>query len=138
LKLMVLGNLIVEDRGKISGQRVLDSDGPKTEASMTMEGNYNGVETVEIATYWSVPREGGAMYGEGRGVITSKDGKEMASWTGQGIGRMESGKIRFRGSIFFRTAFIGGKLSFLNNKVGVFEFEADQQGNCSSKVWEWN
>ena len=42
------------------------------------------------------------MYGEGQGVITSKDGKEMASWTGQGIGKMESGKIRFRGSIFFR------------------------------------
>jgi hypothetical protein len=134
---MVLGDLIVEDRGKITGQRVLDPNGPKTEASMTMEGTYNGVETLEIATYWSVPREGGVMYGEGQGVITSKDGTKMASWIGQGIGKMESGKIRFRGSIFFRTTSTGGKLSFLNNTVGVFEFEADQEGNCSSKVWEW-
>jgi hypothetical protein len=133
---MALGDLIVEDKGKITGQRVLDSNGPKTEASMTMEGTYNGVDTVEVATYWSVPRDGGAMYGEGQGVITSKDGKETASWTGQGIGRMESGKVRFCGSIFFRTS-SSGKLSFLNNTVGVFEFEANQEGDCSSKVWEW-
>jgi hypothetical protein len=57
---MVLGELIIEDRGKITGQRVLDVEGPK-----------------------------------------------------------------------------GGKLSFLNNLVGVFEYEVDEMGNCSSKVWEW-
>ena len=28
---MALGELIVEDRGKITGQRVLDVDGPKIE-----------------------------------------------------------------------------------------------------------
>ena len=31
----------------------------------------------------------------------------------------------------------GGKLSSLNNTVGVFEYEEDEQGNCSVKVWEW-
>jgi hypothetical protein len=36
------------------------------------------------------------MYGEGQGVITTKDGQDMATWTGQGIG-----KIRFTGSTFF-------------------------------------
>jgi hypothetical protein len=28
-------------------------------------------------------------------------------------------------------------LSFLNNMVGVFEYEVDETGNCSSKTWEW-
>jgi hypothetical protein len=133
---MVLGDLIVEDRGKITGQRVLDAEGPKIETSMTMQGNYRGAETTEMATYWSVPRDAGVMYGEGQGVITTKDGREMATWIGQGVGTSSGGKIRFRGSIFFRTS-SKAKLSFLNNLVGVFEFEADEQGNCSSKVWEW-
>ena len=36
------------------------------------------------------------MYGKGQGVVTTKDGQEMATWTGQGIGRFSSpGKISF-------------------------------------------
>jgi hypothetical protein len=67
----------------------------------------------------------------------SKDGQEMATWTGQGIGRfIGPGKIRFIGSLFFSTA-SAGKLAFLNNLVGVFEYESDESGNTSSKVWEW-
>jgi|SRR6266545_7462887 hypothetical protein len=134
---MVLGELIVEDKGKITGQRVLDANGPKIETSMTTVGTYRGTEATEIATYWSIPQEDGIMYGEGEGVITTKDGQEMATWTGQGVGKSTAGKIRFCGSIFFKASLNGGKLSFLNNLVGVFEFEADEQGNCSSKVWEW-
>ncbi|MGI8719561.1 MAG: hypothetical protein ACR2KF_03460, partial [Nitrososphaeraceae archaeon] len=98
---------------------------------------YRGAETREIPTFWSIPNEDGGMYGEGQGVITTLDHQDMATWTGQGIGKFEGSIMKFRGSIFFRTSSIEGQLSFLNNLVGVFEFEADQQGNCSSKVWEW-
>ena len=67
----------------------------------------------------------------------SKDGQEMATWTGQGIGRFTSpGKIRFTGSLFFNISSTG-KLAFLNNLVGVFEYETDELGNTSSKLWEW-
>ena len=88
-----------------------------------------------------VLREGGVIYGKGQGIVTTRDRHEMATWTGRGIGRFTgSGKISFRGSLFFQTpsaAKEGGKLSFLNNLVGVFEYEVDEMGNCSSKVWEW-
>jgi hypothetical protein len=134
----MLGDQIGEYKGKITSQRVLDIvDGrPKMEVSV---GRYKGVETTEIVTYWASPRpSGGAMYGEGQGVITTKDGQDMATWTGQGIGRFSgSGKIRFTGSIFFSAPSSAGKLAFLNNIVGVFEYESDEQGNASSKVWEW-
>jgi hypothetical protein len=82
---------------------------------------------------------GNEMYGEGQGVITTKDGQGMATWTGQGIGRFNGpGKISFRGSVFYSTgSSSGGKLSFLNNRIGVFEYEVDEQGNCSVKAWEW-
>ena len=82
-------------------------------------------------------RPGGAMYGEGQGVLMSKDGQEMATWTGQGIGRFTSpGKIRFTGSLFFSTSSTG-KLAFLNNLVAVFEYQSDESGNTSAKAWEW-
>jgi hypothetical protein len=41
---MTLGELIIEDRGKITGQRVLDVEGPKIESSFAMEGKYKGAE----------------------------------------------------------------------------------------------
>jgi len=79
------------------------------------------------------------MYAEAQGVITAKDGEGMATYVGQGIGRSTSpGKVRFHGSVFFSTTLTGGRrLSFLDNMVGVFEYEGDEQGNCSVKVWEW-
>jgi len=44
------------------------------------------------------------LYGEGQGIITTKDGQGMAIWTGQGIGKFTApGKVSFRGSIFLRT-----------------------------------
>jgi hypothetical protein len=48
------------------------------------------------------------------------------------------GKVSFRGAIYLQTpSSEGGKLSNLNNMVGVFEYETDEMGNCSSKTWEW-
>jgi len=135
---MGLGDLIVENKGKVTAQRILDTNGPKTETSMRMEGKYKGLETIELVTYWSIRTQGDSLYGEGKGMISSKDGKDLATWTGQGVGKLhDDGKTRFHGSIFYRTSQNKRSLSYLNNLVGVFEFEADDQGNCSSKVWEW-
>jgi len=39
----MLGNKLGEDRGKITGQRVLDATGPKIEIS------FSGVGTIEIS-----------------------------------------------------------------------------------------
>ena len=137
---MALGEIIKETRGKIIGERVLDVQVPKMETSFTMEGNYRGTTCTDVGTYTSVLREGGVLYGEGQGIITTKDGQGMATWTGQGIGRFTGpGKVSFRGSIFLRTPSTsqGGKLSSLNNMVGVFEYEVDEMGSCFTKSWEW-
>jgi hypothetical protein len=64
----------------------------------------------------------GVLQGEGYGIITTKDGQRMTTWRGQGIGNFTSpGKVRFRGSMFFKipSASEGGKLLSLNNIVGV-------------------
>jgi hypothetical protein len=137
---MALGEQIGEARGKVTGQRVLNVEGtPKMETSFAMEGNYRGTPSTDVGTYSAVLREG-VLHGEGQGIVTSKDGQGMASWTGQGVGRFTSpGKVSFRGSLFYRapSASEGGKLSFLNNMVVVFEYEVDETGGCSVKIWEW-
>jgi hypothetical protein len=138
--IMALGEQIEESRGKITGQRILNVKGiPKMETSFAMEGNYKGTPCTDVATYTSVLKEG-VLHGKGQGIVTTKDGQGMASWTGQGVGKFTGpGKVSFRGAIYFRTppASEGGKLSALNNTVGVFEYETDETGNCSSKTWEW-
>lgn len=78
----------------------------------------------------------GILHGIGNGIVMTADG-EMATYTGEGIGRIDSsGSINWRGSIFCRTS-SNGKLAFLNNLVGVFEAHTDAEGNFSDKTWEW-
>jgi hypothetical protein len=43
----MLGDLIYESKGKITMQRVLDTDGPKIETSFSASGTYKGNEVVE-------------------------------------------------------------------------------------------
>jgi hypothetical protein len=82
-------------------------------------------------------RSGGALYGEAKGILMTRDGQEMVTYTAEGIGRVVGpGKIRFLGSVFYSTASTG-KLAFLNNLVAVFEHEVDESGNVSNKLWEW-
>ena len=140
----MLGDLIYEARGKITGYRVLDVEGPKIEVTISENGKLKGeIDTIDMVTYWSIPRPDGAYYAEGKGVFMIKDGSgEIATWTGQGIAHYSGQKRRDVGSVFCRTppsssTTTAGKLAFLNNLVGVFEYEVDENGNSIGKIWEW-
>jgi hypothetical protein len=135
----MLGDLIYKAKGKIMGYKVLDVEGPKIEVSIMQEGTLKGgIEATDLGTYWSVPSSGGAYYAEGKGVFMSKDDpNETATWTGQGIAHYSGQKRRDVGSIFCRTSSTTGKLAFLNNMVGVFEYTTDEMGNSEGKIWEW-
>ncbi len=94
-----LGTPVIEEKGMVTGQRVLEvSPWPKTEASfIALRGNIAASET---GTYTSVMRADGSLYGQGQGIIATKDG-DVATWTGQGIGHFtQDGKLRFHGSLF--------------------------------------
>jgi hypothetical protein len=133
----MLGEIIYEQKGKISGYRILDTEGPTIETTITGTGIINGIEVTDIVTYWSKPsgEDLKTFHAEGQGVILTKDG-EMATWKGYGIGRYNGRNRTDKGSVFFKTS-TNGKLSFLNNKIGVFEYEADENGNTNGKIWEW-
>jgi hypothetical protein len=61
---------------------------------------------------------------------------EMATLEGEAIGSMTTNSVKWRGAVFFSTSSTG-KLSFLNNTVGLFEAEVDMEGNFTEKISEW-
>src|SRR5215207_116198 len=109
----MLGEQYAELKGKITGQRVLDIEGPTIETSVSVSGTMKGTQVQEMITFIGTPTaENGVIHGLGR--------------------FSSSGSVKWRGSVFFRTS-SAGKLAFLNNMVGVFESEIDIDGNFSEK-----
>jgi len=134
----MLGEMLGETQGKITGNRVLPSEGPtpKIESSYQGSGRILGVEVTDMGTFWSIFRKEGVLYGEGQGVVMTRDG-EMATWKGQGLGRIKgrSTAVSWRGSVLFQTS--SQRLARLGSVAVNFEFEVDEDGNTYVKIWEW-
>ena len=60
----------------------------------------------------------------------------MATVKAQGISKLRDSSKVVCGSNFYSSS-TTGKLSFLNNLVGVHEAKVDNDGNIIYKVWEW-
>ena len=132
----MLGEQIGELKGKRTARRVLSTDGGfKVEVSFESVGKLLGSDASEFATYCSAPRPDGTLYGEGQGVVMTKDG-DMLTWKGQGIGRFTGvGAVSFRGAVYFSTA--SPKFARLNSVASIFEHDVDADGSTHSKLWEW-
>jgi hypothetical protein len=124
----MLGELLFESKGKITGQRVLSVENriPKLEISISGTGIFTGsLEVTTTWTYWAIQRPNGTSYSEGKGVIMTQDGNEVATATGRGEGKMtESGRMRYVSALFYETN-SNNKLAFLNHLIGVNEYEVD-------------
>ena len=133
----MLGNLFYEAKGRITSKRVLDLEGPKIESSYFLEGKMREIEVVEIGTFTSVPISDGVFFIEGKDIVTVKESDdEMATVKAEGISKLKGSSKVVSGSNFYRSSKTG-KLSFLNNLVGVHEAAVDNVGNILYKVWEW-
>ncbi len=134
----MLGELIGEEKGKITSVRVLPSDGagPRLEVSIQGTGKILGQETSEVASYISTFMPSGVFNGVGQGLITTKKG-EMATWTGTGVGKPSGNGMaaNWRGSLCYQT--MSGSLAGLNKIAAIFEFDVDENGNTTGKLWEW-
>jgi hypothetical protein len=95
-----------------------------------------GVATTDIGTYWSVFRPDGSLFGEGHGIITGQGG-ESATWIGNGVGRL-TGKgtaVAWRGAIYYQST--APQWARLNGMAVIFEYETDENGNTTARLWEW-
>lgn len=133
----MLGDLFYEAKGKITSKRVLDLEGPKIESSYFLEGKMREIEVAEIGTFTSIPISDGLFFIEGKDIVTVKGSdNEMATVKAQGISKLKDSSKVVSGSNFYRSSNTG-KLSFLNNLIGVHEATVDNDGNILYKVWEW-
>ncbi len=134
----MLGEIIAESSGKITGVRVLSAEGPVPELEVSLQGRGTllGQEMTSFITYVQTIRPSGELYGEAQEVVMTADG-DMATWTGFGVGR-STGKgsaASSRGAGSFQTA--SEKLARLNGVATVVEYELDEAGNYYYKEWEW-
>ncbi len=134
----MVGDKIGEEKGKITGYRVLHSDGsgPKVEASFQGKGKILGIDATDMGTYESVLTPAGVLNGKGQGVTMTSDG-EVAYWRGEGVGTF-TGRgmgVSWRGAIYYQTT--SQKLARLNSIACVYEYETDEEGNTSAKFYEW-
>lgn len=133
----MLGDLIGEDIGQITGQRVLPPrDGkPAVEVTFQADGTLLGRHSHDMGTYVSIIDDDGTLRGDGQGVLTTEDG-DVLTWTGSGVGTLGAdGSAQYRGAIYFRTR--SERFTRLNTCACVFEYNVDASGKAESKTWEW-
>src|SRR5919197_1578313 len=83
----MLGELISEIKGKITGRRVLDLEGPTIETSVSTSGNVTGTRVNESITFVFRPVSTGVLHGKGQGVIMAGE-SEMATFAAEGLGKI--------------------------------------------------
>jgi hypothetical protein len=133
----MLGDLFYEAKGRITYKRVLDLEPVETESSYFVEGKMREIEVVEIGTFTSISTTtSGVFFIQGKDIVTVKGSDEMATVIAQGISKLRDSSKVICGSNFYSSS-TTGKLSFLNNLVGVHEALVDNDGNIIYKVWEW-
>lgn len=133
----MLGEMIAEDQGKITGIRVLPAEGqgPRVEVCFQAAGKLVGLEFTEVGTYETTVAAAGICRGKGQGMLTLKDG-EVVTWTGEGVGKQGKGMAAsWRGAIYYQAT--SARLSSLNGMAAIFEHEVDEAGNLKSRIFEW-
>ncbi len=136
----MLGEKLGEMHGKVTGQRVLPTDGgnPRVETSLEISGTLLETEMTIMGTYNSTVRDDGSLYGEcpWQGVLMTKDG-EVGIWAGSGVGKFtgDGTGVSFRGPLYFQVK--SQKLARLNQICAIYEWEVAGDGSADLSLWEW-
>ncbi len=134
----MLGELIAEFSGQLTGTKVLASSGPapKIEASLQGSGKLLELDATVIGTYWQVIRGQGRLYGEGRVVVMTGDGG-VAKWTGFGVGTITGSGFSSSWGVCGHFQTEAASLEPLNDIATVSEYDLDENGNWTWHLSEW-
>jgi hypothetical protein len=128
-----LGEPYFVERGKITDQKEIGPN--RTQFTYTANGTMNGnIEVTDSGEFVSVSKGEPApgLTTTKDGVITTKDGSETANYTGIDVGNYTN----YQGASAYSTNSTG-KLSFLNNMLGIYKGETDGSGNFELREWHW-
>jgi hypothetical protein len=138
----IFGEPIYKETSRQSSNSIVlnvESDIITTQDSYTATGILKNVGNVTdksnfITTYQT--DAGNTSTSTGKGIITTKDG-EIATYTGQDLGITDkNGTDTYHGIIIFQTD-SDGKLAFLDNLIGLYEYKSWSDGKKSGVIWEW-
>jgi hypothetical protein len=126
-----LGEPYFVEKGKSTVQKEI---GPNiTQYTFTANGTMNGnIEVTDTGEFLSISKGDNFIYEPGKGVIMTKDGSETANYTSIDVGNSTD----YQGASAYSTNSTG-KLSFLNNILGIYKGEVDESGNFVLKEWQW-
>jgi hypothetical protein len=95
------------------------------------------VNTIDKSTFVTTYQpDGNISYSTGHGIIPTSDG-EIATYTGQDLGMTDAnGTQKYRGIEIFHTD-SDGKLAFLDNLIGLYEYKSWLDGKKSGIIGEW-
>ena len=134
----MLGERIGENKGKVTARRVIaGADGNhRFEVTAEAQGRIYGVDCTETVTYLAEKRADGTLYGEGQGILMTREG-ESAQLCGTGVGRFtgRGQAVRWVGSLYYKSE--DKKLARLCAQPVLFEHEVDENGNFETKYFEW-
>jgi len=131
----IQGHLIYEVHGKIVAQKMINSTAQ--EVSYAGVGRFtNGVDVKEVWTYINSHTPSGAIQGVGHGMLKTVDNKEIATSKGYGRGLPEAGKILYPTAQLYSTNSTG-RLAFLKDVVGFSDWQVDNSGHYSYKMWQF-
>lgn len=134
------GLLYSTNNGNVTNVRILDITDPiKIEVSFIEKGILN--ETIEVTnqgTYIETYLSNSTIRGEGKGIIAAQNG-EIVTWQDYDSGQLlNSNESQIYNGIIFFNSHSPGKLSFLDNQVGLYIIEiGDDDGSYSRHIWEW-
>lgn len=138
----MLGDLVYETRGKITGTQVRDDDSATIEISGQEKGTILGINCTVTVTFWASPQSDGTLSGGGRAVIITEEG-DVAKYKGICVGppgkpsdhSTGQATLRNLGAVRFFTE--SSRLAPLTKYVMVFEDEQNGDGTYRMKGWEW-
>jgi hypothetical protein len=125
-----LGEPYFVEKGKITSHKEFGPN--RTQFTFTGNGTMNGnIEVTDTGEFVSISK-GDNLSTTKDGVITTKDGSETANYTSIDVGNFTD----YQGASAYSTNSTG-KLSFLNNMLGIYKGETEGSGNFVLREWHW-
>jgi hypothetical protein len=118
------------EKGKSTVQKEIGPN--RTQYTFAGNGTMNGnIEVTNSGDLVSLSKGNKGTSAQGQGIVTTKDGSETANYTFIDVGNSTD----FQGAAAYSTNSTG-KLSFLNNVLGIYKGEGGE--NETYEEWEWH
>jgi hypothetical protein len=136
----IFGEPIYKETSRLSSNSIVlnvEGDSIKTQDFYIATGILKDVRNVtEKSTFIATYQPDGTIIDTGNGIITTIDG-EIATYSGIALGITDkNGTQIYNGMHIYKTD-SDGKLAFLDNLIGIYEYKHWTNGTKSGIIWEW-